>query len=210
MKTKLILAAVCALLLAPSLTSQTLAGPCVQQSLAKYIALGSIGCTFDGILYRDFTYATASTNGVTASQILVTPAPLPTSAAIFQGLNFSANWSVAAGQSSQSTIGYNAQPMVVSGPASTSVLTLDLGTSKVNGIIGSVDIKEAVITGPSITDLEVYDRCADACTLRQQDSVTLTPLPSFTATLTISLTGGSAGASLKNFAVSAAFGIQPE
>jgi len=51
----------------------------------------------------------------------------------------------------------------------------------------------------------VYDTCADGCFLRRTDSVTLTPASTLQTTLTISLSGGTGGVSLSNFAADDVF-----
>jgi hypothetical protein len=210
MKTKIVFATVFTLLLASSSFAQAIPN-CKTGSLASYIALGSGGCMFDSALYRNFTYTAAATNGVTAKDITITPILLPTST-LFPGLNFSANWSVAAGKSEQSVIGYNVVPFPPeASPVPTGgVLTLDLGQSQVLGIIGSVTVKETT-SATSTTDLlEVYEICADACTLKRTDSVAVTPIAPLQTTIVVSLSGGNGGATLKSFAADDAFGPQPE
>ena len=210
MKTKILLAAAFLLLLAlPPIANA--APNCVTGTLASYIALGSGGCIFDSALYRNFTYGPSSTTGITPAEIIVTPILLPTST-LFPGLNFSAPWKVAAGQSEQSVIGYNvvpyppeASPVPLAG-----VLTLDLGQAQVSGIIGSVTVQERTTTASATGTLEVYEICADACTIKQRDSIAITPLQTLQTTLTVSLSGGNGGASLSSFASDYAFGPQPE
>ncbi|MGD0939313.1 MAG: hypothetical protein ABR905_06330 [Terracidiphilus sp.] len=210
MKRKTVLAAAFTLLLASPSFGQAIQD-CKTGSLASYIALGSMGCMFDSALYRDFTYTAATTNGVTANDITITPILLPTST-LFPGLNFSAKWSVAAGQSEQSVIGYNVVPFPPeASPVPTdAVFTLDLGQSQVLGIIGSVTVKETT-SATSTTDLlEVYEICADACSLKRTDSVTVAPIVPLQTTIVVSLSGGTGGASLNSFAADDEFGPQPE
>jgi len=217
MKTKIVLAAAISLLACRSTMAQDLAPNCVTGTLASYIALGAGGCMFNSALYRSFTYVVPASNTITPEEIIVTPATLPIVTAPFQGLNFRAPWSAAAGGSEVSIIDYNVVPFPPeTSPAPTStVLTLDLGTSKVSGVIGSVTVQEQVTTTAtpaSTTSLEVYDICAGAavCTIKSTDSVTLTPLTTLETTLTVTITGGSGGASLNNFASNEAFGVEPE
>jgi hypothetical protein len=207
MKFKTLLTAAFALLCAlPSVAQVT--SPCVKGTLASYIALGSRGCMFGSVLYRSFTYATPVLDPITAAQIIVTPATLPTSTAQFQGLNFSAPWSVAAGASEVATIGYSAVPYPPAGTPTTEggVLTLDLGPSTVSGMIGSVSVQEKT----NVATLDVYETCADACSIKQKDSVTVTPIQVLQTTLTVSLSGGNGGASLSSFATDYIVGPQPE
>lgn len=211
MKSRIILAAACALLYAFPATAQVASTPpCVQGTLASYIALGSGGCMFESVLYRDFTYIAASTIDA-PDQILVTPAVLPL-ANDFQGLNFSALtptiWSVAAGVSKQSVIGFNAVPFPpeASPAPSAAALVLDLGVSHVSGIIGSVNVQEVA----NAATLDVYDRCADACMIKQSESVTISPIQILQSTITISLSGGTNGASLSSFATDYIVGPQPQ
>lgn len=217
MKSKTILAAACALLFAfPSIAQVVAAPPCVNGTLASYIALGDGGCMFGSVLYRDFNYIADSTADG-ADQILVTPSVLPFQTG-FQGLNFSAQtatiWSVAAKETKLSKIQFNAVPFPPTAAAlpDSAALTLDLGGAHVDGIIGSVDVQE-VTNAPAATNtavLDVYDRCADACMLKQFDSVTISPIQVLQSTIKISLDGGTNGASLTNFATDYMVGPQPE
>ncbi|MGA2276246.1 MAG: hypothetical protein ABSG00_01480 [Terracidiphilus sp.] len=216
MKTRIILAAACSLLFALPSTAQIIVGAplCVSGTLASYIALGSEGCMFGSVLYHDFTFAAATANGIDPANILVTPAVLPT-ASYSQGLNFSplessaANgWSVAAGKVKQFTIGFAAVPYpppLTILPASAE-LTLALGTAHVSGIIGSVNVQEVT----QAATLDVYDRCADACTEKLRDTVTIMPAQILESSVTVTLSGGSNGASLSSFSTDYLVGPQPE
>jgi hypothetical protein len=252
MKTTIILAAALALL--PAFTqAQTVAPPpqCVKGTLASYIALGAEGCVFDEAVYSNFTYSTpvvsGSTTTITAAAVLVTPDLLPT-ATLSPGLNFSAtsgaatpaSWSVAAGKTAEFVIGYLVTPpaIVCGCPAepaggtcvcppivvTSAPLTLDLGASKVPGIIGSVTVQENVTrflpptgttggTAPvpiTVATLEVYDTCDEVCRLLTADTVTISPLLPIQTAITVTLTGGTNGASLNSFASDLAIGPQPE
>ncbi|MGA3371996.1 MAG: hypothetical protein ABSC48_09565 [Terracidiphilus sp.] len=212
MKSRTVLAAACALLFAFPAIAQVAAAPlCVPGTLASYIALGDRGCMFGSVLYHDFTYATASVIDGGADQILVTPSVLPL-VNDFQGLNFSALtptiWSVAAGESKQSVIGFSAVPFPPNAAAFPfgGELTLELGASHISGIIGSVTVQE--VTSPAT--LEVYDRCEEVCILKQADTVTISPIQVLQSRITISLVGGTDGASLSSFATDYIVGPQPE
>jgi hypothetical protein len=202
-KSRILLVAAFALLSSLSTFAQEFV-PCQKGTLASYIALGSGGCMFGSALYRDFTYTAATTNPVSANDIIVDPVSVPITSNEFPGFNFSAPWTAGVDITSVSVIGYNTVPFPPEGsPAVSGVdLTLDLGTATVGGIIGSVTVKEQVTTAgvASTTNLEVYDTCADACSLRRTDSVTLSPASTLQTTLTISLSGGTGGVSLSNFA----------
>jgi hypothetical protein len=136
---------------------------------------------------------------------------------LFAGLNFSAPWSVAASQSEQSVIGYNVAPFPPNAsavPPFSGLLTLDLGTSQISGIIGSVIVQEStsdsVSTSSPLTTLEVYDICEDACRLQQTEETTISPLQALQTSVVVSLSGGSGGVSLESFATDYAFGPQPQ
>ena len=208
MKSKILLVAAIALLSATSTFAQEFV-QCQKGTLASYIALGSGGCMFQSALYRNFTYTAATTNPVSANEIIVDPVSVPITSNEFLGLNFSAPWTAAVDTTSVSVIGYNTVPFPPeAGPAVAGVdLTLDLGTATIGGIIGGVTVKEQVTTAgiASTTNLEVYDTCADGCFLRRTDSVTLTPASTLQTTLTISLSGGTGGVSLSNFAADDVF-----
>ncbi len=209
MKTKIVLAAAIALLSALPTMAQIapLAPECVRGTLASYIALGSGGCMLNSILYHDFSYATPGATGITPAQIEVTPLQAAV-AGLYPGLNFTAPWSVKAGQSEQSTIGFAAVPFppTASGVLpSTATLTLDLEGPKVPGIIGSVTVTEKTAAASTSVPLEVYDICADACRVKLQDSVTLTGFEVLQTTITVALSGGTDGASLSGFATDYAY-----
>ncbi len=203
MKRNISLAAVFVLLL--SLPSYAGSAPsCVKGTLASYIALGAGGCTFNGALYHNFTYAALSTVGIPPGQITVTPFPGPVvSAAYFPGLNFSASWSAAAGKSERSVIGYDVTPYPATvGPVSSAVLTLDLGTVKVNGIIGSATVQETVNAGTLSAALQVHEKCEEVCSIKQKDQVIIAYNTTTTlqVLVNVTLSGGTNGVSLKLFA----------
>jgi hypothetical protein len=77
-----------------------------------------------------------------------------------------------------------------------------LGAASVEGTIGSVIVKEQVTSAaaPSPANLEVFDICANVCSIQSTNSVRLSPLTTLQTTLTISLSGGNGGALLQNFA----------
>jgi hypothetical protein len=219
MKTKFVLAAAFALLLAFAPFANA-APSCVTGTLQSYILLGSGGCIFDGALYNDFSYATTSPSSITAAKIIVTPILLPTPT-LSPGLNFTAAWSVAAGQTEQSVIGYTAVPFPPVGCACPGngpcgcpgpVITLDLGASKVSGIIGSVTVVEKVglPISTNATTLEVYETCEEVCSIKKTESVSVSTVQPVPTTITVSLSGGTGGASLSSFASDYAIGPQPE
>ena len=217
MKTKIILTAAIALLVSSPTFAQVSGRACVKGTLASYIALGAGGCMFNSALYRDFTYAAPVSNTITPAEIVITPAILPLATAPFQGLNFSAPWSAAAGLSQVSIIGYNVVPFPPEADLAplSADLTLDLGTVTISGIIGSVSVTQQSTSSPAVSatstaNLEVYESCADACTIRQSDSVSISPISTLQTTLTVTLTGGNEGVALHNFAANESFGVQPE
>jgi hypothetical protein len=214
MKAKLLLTAAFALLFALPAFAQIapLAPQCVRGTLASYIALGAEGCTFDSVLYDNFTYASPVLNAITPAEIVVTPILLPV-AGLSPGLNFSAPWSVAAGKSEISVIGFKAVPFPPNAAdilPLTGTLTLDLGLAKVSGIVGSVTVEEKTSVASTAAPLEVYEICEDACTIKERDSVTVSGIQILQTTITVSLSGGTGGASLESFASDYAFGPQPE
>ncbi len=232
MKARIVLASAFALLcLLPPLTHA--APACVKGTMESYIALGAEGCIFDNALYSNFTYSTPVVGGVTTHEgitpanIVVTPSLLTTST-LFPGLNFSASWSVAAGQSEQSVIGYRVTPyppMAATTPPSSGILSLHLGPSKVFGIIGSVTVQEStsatvppvttslVATPPvavtTATTLEVYEICQDVCKTQKSENVPIVPIQTLQATIVVSLSGGADGAALSSFATDYTFSVQP-
>lgn len=212
MKTRLVLAAASLLLLAsPSFAQTPVAPNCVTGTLASYIALGSGGCLFDSVLYRNFAYVAPAANTITPEEIIVTPVLLVSATPYFPGLNFSAPWAAPADQVLTSTISYNTvafPPGAASG--STGVLTLDLGAAEINGIIGSVTVQQVTSTPTLSLILEVFDRCADGCSSLPRESVTVSPATTLDTSLTLTLSGGTGGVSLSSFATDLTFGVQPE
>jgi hypothetical protein len=195
MKSKFVLAAVFVLLLCvPSFAQEF--PPCVQGTLAKYIALGEGGCMFQSALYDNFTYVAAVSNAPTPDEITVTPVPGPIIAGYFIGLNFSANWEEGPGGSQQSIINYRVVPFPPGSSANSGQLTLDLGPSSVNGIIGSVTVAENTNVG----DLLVYDKCNEVCSIMNKDQLTFTPIQTINVSDNISVAGGTNGASFSLFA----------
>src|SRR5215472_12344339 len=84
--------------------------PCVNASLADYIALGAQGCTLNGDVFANFSYFGTGSDGgarISADQILVTPLVVVPAAA---ALNFSAPWSVDQHQTQESVIRYTIVP----------------------------------------------------------------------------------------------------
>lgn len=211
MKTKIVLAAALMLLLAcPPLVHAVTT--CQTGTLTSYIALGAEGCIFDGAIYNNFSFPAISTNGITPDDILVTPNLLP-AANLFQGLNFTplltTGWSVGAGLSEEFVINYDVASIAPAG-LGTGVLTLDLGAAQISGPIGSVIVKETIAPATTASiPLEVFEICEEVCSLKQSDSVTVTPIQPVQTTLTVTLDGGDGGVSLSGFAALDAFGPQP-
>lgn len=93
-------------LLIASLSMIAQAAPCVSGgTLASYIGLGAGGCTFDNLLFSNFTYTNPSSGGgisPDASGVAVdTVVQGPES-----GLDFVASWLAGSGQTSDGNIGY--------------------------------------------------------------------------------------------------------
>jgi hypothetical protein len=199
MKFKIVLAAAALLLSLPSIATAQVFPSCEVNTLEYYL---SHPCMFESALYENFTYSTPTTGGVTAAQITVDPVTVPSSTSLFVGLNFLASWSAAAHGSEQSLIGYTVVPFPPSGttPAPAVVLTLDLGQSQVSGIIGSVTVQQTTTISTLSNTLEVFDTCADACGLKKTDTATVTGSGNLQVLLNVSLSGGTAGVSLNNFA----------
>jgi len=210
----LLLAAACALLASTTTQAQVSTTPnCVTGTLASYIALGAGGCMFENTLYRDFTYAAPVSTTITPEQILVIPSTGVTVTTPYPGLTFYAPWSVAADVSLTSTIGYNTVPFPPGGSGEVGAidLALDLGTASVGGIIGSVEVTEKVTpaSGASPETLEVYEICEDACTLKKTATASVDELESLTFALTVTLSGGTGGASLNFFTTNETYGLLP-
>jgi hypothetical protein len=172
---------------------------CVQGTLASYIALGASGCTVANATFANFSLAPATTTGIPASKIIVTP-PMPIVPS--PSLAFSAPWQAAAAGSQQSTIKYTVSfsPPLGSSPAN-GIQKLVLGTAKVSGIIGAAEVDETITEGTLSALLSVYEKCDDACTIKSSEQITLLPVTTLQITDAVTITGGNAGASLSGFTV---------
>ena len=186
-----LLAALACLLACGSVSAAPTA--CVNGTLADYIALGAQGCTFNGDVFANFTYAAGASGGgatITADQILVTPlviVPLGAS------LNFSAPWSADQGQTQESVIRYTIVP-----PPSGTVpfqLQLRLGPARVGGITGAAVVDEVTNVG----NLTVLLRCIEVCREKTNDSLDFDPVSVVLVTYRVRLSGGTRGVSLNGF-----------
>ncbi len=187
-----------AMLLSLPLIASAAAPLCVEGTFASYIALSSTGCTVGNATFANFSLAPVSSIGIPASKIIVIP-PMPIVPS--PSLSFSAPWQAAAGATQQSIIGYTVSfaPLPpASGPAS-GLQKLVLGTAKISGIIGSVEVDETLTAGTLSALLSVYEKCDDACTIKSTDQVTWSPATTLMITDTVTVTGGNAGATLSGF-----------
>jgi len=211
MRTKTIIGSFLAfLLITPLLAAQSVASKvstlpnavsprvkaCVAGSLATYIELGAEGCEFNDAVFANFSYSGAASG--TPDQILVIPVPAgPIVVPYSPGLNFSARWQAARGQTAVSVIHYTVTPVL---PTATAIqsgrLALQLGQAQIFGIIGSVSVQESTNVGT----LAVGENCADVCGIRRSDSLEFSPLKQLQVTDTVTLNGGLNGASLNSFA----------
>jgi hypothetical protein len=196
MKVKRTIAAACFLLTSVPLFASP--GPCVQGTLASYIALGATGCTFERSVFANFAYPLppAPVPGVTAEQVIVTPIPGPIVAGYFLGLNFSANWRAGAGELLHAVISYTVTPPPPVSTNSTGTIKLDLGQVQISGIIGSVNVTQETNVG----NLSVFENCTEVCTFKQTDQLSFSPIRPLQVTNVLTLSGGSNGVLLKRFA----------
>jgi len=168
-------------------------GTCVPGTLADYVALGAQGCTINGNVFANFSYRARGDGGattITADQIMVTPLVVVPAAA---KLNFSAPWSVDQQQTQDSVISYTIVPPP-DGPAA-SQLQVTLGTASVAGIIGAVAVHESTNVG----DLNVFTRCMEVCQTNTNGSLYFDPVSVVLVRHQVNLSGGTGGASLKEF-----------
>jgi len=168
--------------------------PCVNASLADYIALGALGCTLNGDVFANFSYSSGAGGGaaaITADQITVTPFVVVPAAA---RLNFSAPWSVDQEQTQESVIRYT----IVPPPGFTvpSQLQLALGSVRIAGIIGSVIVHETTNLG---SNLSVFNRCTEVCQDKTNATLDFDPVSVVLVSHHVHLSGGTAGASLDQF-----------
>jgi hypothetical protein len=177
-----------------SLSSHAAAAPPtgVEESLAKYIALGTEGCVYGGVTFANFGYAAKANGGaqpVTPDQINIRILLLPGS----PQLVFSSNWKAAAGETQDSYIKYTVQPHATNLEAE-GLLLLQMGTFQL-GLIGSVTVDETTDLG----DLQVTAQCADACTAPKSDSLEYWPLGQLQVLDHVNLAPKNGEASLSSF-----------
>jgi hypothetical protein len=176
-----------------SLPSLAAAAPtCIVESLAKYIALGTNGCSYGGVTFANFGYGAKASGGaqqITPGQINIHPLLLPGS----PQLVFSATWKAAAGQTQDAYIKYTVLPESPNLDLE-SLLVLEMGTFQV-GLIGSVTVAETTDIG----DLQVTAQCADVCTAPQSDSLAYWPQEQLQVLDHVSLAPKNGGASLSSF-----------
>lgn len=166
---------------------------CVIGTLASYIRLGAEGCTFVGITFANFAYSADASGGartVTAEKITVTPTLVVPEEARF---SLSAPWDVGKGQALDSFIHYTA--VLPCGDTRPALLDLALNHSVIEGITGAVSVDESANVGK----LSVFDRCADSCQNKPDDSHQFTPVSVVLITDHVKLNGGMDGASLTGF-----------
>jgi len=167
--------------------------PCVNATLANYIALGAQGCTLNGDVFANFSYFGGGSYGgatITSDQILVTPLFVVPAAA---ELNFSAPWSADQGQTKESVIRYTIVP-----PPSGTVpiqLQLRLGPVQVGGITGAAVVDEVTNVG----NLTVLIHCTEVCQEKTNDSLDFVPVSVVLVTHRVRLLGGTRGVSLNGF-----------
>jgi len=139
MKVRTMLLTLCVLLLPLfSFASQ----PCVSGTLQDYIALGTTGCTFDGVTFANFSYQ-ATTPGVSAKNVqVVLFSPTSTD----PELKFMGMWRAAGGETLQAVIKYTVQ-MPATGSSRQPLLQLLLGPTAASGTVGSGEVDEATNVG---------------------------------------------------------------
>ncbi len=171
------------------------AGPCVQGTLADYIALGADGCTQLGVTFANFGFTATSTQSIPPNQIQVTPvSAIP----LAPGFVFSAPWKANPGQAIQSLISYSVTPPVPSSTTAQGQLSLSLGPAGVGGIIGGVGVTEDTNVG----SLTVFERCADVCGIDPSAQLLFKPIQPLQVVDRVNISGGRGGASLSSFSVS--------
>jgi hypothetical protein len=105
----------------------------------------------------------------------------------------SADWNVASGQQQDSMIGYTAAlPCDVT---ATVELDLTLGPAQVGGIIGKVLVNESTNVGI----LNVFEQCTEVCQSQASDMRQFQPVRVLLIGNHVNLSGGTGGASLKEF-----------
>ncbi len=151
------------------------AAPCMNGTLASYIAMASAGCVLGSIEVSGFAYQASSEGGaakITADQITVTPLLAPTGTFALQ---FSAPWSVQSDQSQLSGITYHA----ISPSTTNQIQQVRLdGNGFEVGMFGSVVVNETLATPVEALDLKVYMECTEVCRSQTSSILTLTPAPS--------------------------------
>jgi hypothetical protein len=148
------------------------AAPCTTGTLASYIALGSAGCVLGNLQAADFSYQAKAGGGaaeITADQITVTPLLAPTGTV---GLQFAAPWSVEAGQSEGSNIGYRL--LSPAAPIQVQQIRLD-GNGFRAGLIGSIVVRENLASPITTATIDAYLKCDEVCTSQTSAEATVPP-----------------------------------
>ena len=155
-------------------SAQSFAGsspsPCVPETLASYLDLGSVGCTINGTLFFNFAYEARPLGAaeIAATDITVTPGDSPFN----QALNFAADWRVQPEQSQESLIRYN---MMSLRRARLRVSGLSLQSeTREAGLFGTIYVDEFTSAG----DLSINVRCTEVCRVQRSDSLEFTPVQS--------------------------------
>jgi len=167
--------------------------PCLSESLAKYIELGSGGCSIGGATFANFGYSAKTTGGaaqIPPDQIQVTP--LFVVPAGF-GLTFTAAWKAASGQTLDAYIKYMVQPGVPN-LNQTGTLSLKMGAFHL-GTIGTVTVQGETTFG----DLRTVAECANLCTAPKADFLEFWPTAPVAVLNHVSLVPKTGGASLASF-----------
>jgi len=184
----ILVALVAAVMSAPASVS---AAPCVTASLASYTGAG-FSCTIDDKTFSSFTYS-VSPFGASPAASAVTVIPVNNGASGI-GFTFQALWTVSAGATLDSLIGFSAA--VTSGAA----LIEDASIALLSGAgitgTGTLTITEGLcLTGPcppgGITT--VVNSSNSATTIFLPSHVFFTPTGSLTASKDIGLSAGTSG-----------------
>jgi hypothetical protein len=137
-----------------------LAAPCMDGSLASYMALGSTGCILGSLTVANFAYQANSSNGapkITSDDIAVTPLLAPTGAVALQ---FAASWGVLTGQSQISKITYHVLAPGLGGQIQQ--VRLD-GNGFVGGMFSSATVNQAVSSQVVTYDQQIFLDCVEVC-----------------------------------------------
>lgn len=176
------------------LGSSAWASTCATGTLAVYDASG-FSCTLGDLTFSDFTYSGSGTNPLADSSITVTPETLVGET----GLQFSAPWLAAPGQSTDSLIDFTATCNGCT--INDLVLTVGSPSADTGGLVNVAESSPVLVTSLKAGATPTFTQLSD--------SATFVPVGSLTVSKDIGVTGGTSGLGSQVSSVTNLFSTSP-